>query len=421
MNEPPDVAKQKYSFTTGLNYDFSKKLSFTTNGPVYLTITRTENEKNLTNVSPFLIKRVIDATCNGEVSECKKLRNGTLLVKCKNTIQASKLIRLTSMSFEIKINVAEHKTLNFSKGVIYSSDLFGVPEEEILTNMACHKITEVKKIYKKQDESLKETGLLILTFSSVDLPEFVYMGYQKIYIRPYIPLPLRCNKCLRYGHVQNSCECDKICFNCGKIEHVNPDTDEKCVYEICCINCKENNLDNYKHTAKDKSCPIFLKNKEIQAIRVLEKTSISNAERIYNKRQLNKNHSFASIAGTNATTNSRPKLINYDDPILKECQNAVKASTSKSTVSKLNNDNGEKTKNSSQSKSIIIEHIDQSTTTALKSKCAAKILPRNASNRLKTQLKAKFKTNSKTNPTNKSNENLNNAIGISDDDEIMRE
>lgn len=120
MNEPPDVSKKKEYLCSGLQFDFSKKLSINSSGPIYLLINRTEKDADFTSVSPFLIKKVIDSTCDGEVAECKKLRNGTLLIKTQNNIQANKLIKLKSMSHSIHIQVSEHASLNYSKGVIYS-------------------------------------------------------------------------------------------------------------------------------------------------------------------------------------------------------------------------------------------------------------------------------------------------------------
>lgn len=94
-------------FTT----DKTKKLTITSVGPKYLVMSRTrktndnaqsssksEINETLTNVSPFLIKKVIDGICGSEVEICKKIRDGSILIKTKNYLQASKLITLTSLS-----------------------------------------------------------------------------------------------------------------------------------------------------------------------------------------------------------------------------------------------------------------------------------------------------------------------------------
>jgi len=46
-------------------------------------------------VSPFIIKKVIDFQCGGEVESVKKTRDGKPLVKTKGVIQTQRLLRLT--------------------------------------------------------------------------------------------------------------------------------------------------------------------------------------------------------------------------------------------------------------------------------------------------------------------------------------
>lgn len=108
------------------------------------------------------------------VESCKKTRAGTLLVKTKNTTQANKLLKLTSMHNKISVSVSLHKTLNVSKGVIYCNDLRGINEADILEELKTQNISEVKKILKKQNNELIETGLIIITFDSQKLPEHMH-------------------------------------------------------------------------------------------------------------------------------------------------------------------------------------------------------------------------------------------------------
>jgi len=55
------------------------------------------------------------------------------LVKTKNNLQAHKLLRITNMA-DIEVKATEHKTLNFSKGVIYCNELRNIDETEILND-----------------------------------------------------------------------------------------------------------------------------------------------------------------------------------------------------------------------------------------------------------------------------------------------
>jgi len=185
MDKPPDISRTSI---------YNKHLG----EPKYIVITRTDN-KSFENVSPFLIKKTIDFACGGEVESCKNTRSGYLLVKTKNNLQANKLLRIKNMA-DIEVKATEHKTLNFSKGVIYCNELRSIDETEILNELKHQKVTEVRKILKKQDQALTETGLIIITFQTLTLPDSLNIGYEKIRVRAYIPLPLRCRKCLRFGH-----------------------------------------------------------------------------------------------------------------------------------------------------------------------------------------------------------------------------
>lgn len=84
--------------------------------------------------------------------------------KKKNQLQALKLLKLTKMT-NMDLTATEHKTLNLTKGVIYCNELRNISETEILQELSTHKVTEVRKILKKQQNSInredKNTNTLI--------------------------------------------------------------------------------------------------------------------------------------------------------------------------------------------------------------------------------------------------------------------
>lgn len=262
MNKPPDLPS--------LKWDKTKTYNFSQPGPIYLMMSRTKSTETLSNVSPFLLKKAIDYTCNGEVEECKKLLSGSLLIKTKNNMQANKLTTLTALSDSIAVEVTEYKTLNQTKGVIYSNDLRGISESEITNELFNQNVREVKKIIKFVNQQPIETGLTILTFASSTLPTDIKIGYEKVNVRPYIPLPMKCNNCQQFGHIAKFCKNNKICFQCANEYHLTSDKDE-CTNETNCVNCIHSKMENTKHSSKDKKCPIFIKHKELQAIKTTNK------------------------------------------------------------------------------------------------------------------------------------------------------
>jgi len=285
--------------------DINRLFKSSDTGPKFININRTDH-KTFENVSPFLIKKVIDYTCNGLVESCKKTRIGGLLIKTKDTLQAIKLIKL-SIFHDFPVSVSEHSTLNFSKGVIYSNDLRNIEEEIILQELKSQNVTEIRKIKKMDNNELKETGLIIITFASLTLPETMMIGYEKVNIRPYIPLPLRCRNCLRLGHPTTACKSNTLCNNCSAEKHTS--NDETCANDKFCINCKYD-LPTNKHSPIDKTCPAFIKQKELTSIKTLEKVDHKTAIKIYYTRHIHQPALYSTISAEqptkNATTPTKP-------------------------------------------------------------------------------------------------------------------
>ena len=102
-----------------------------------------------------------------------------------------------------------------------------------------------------------KTPLIILTFNSTTLPDNVKVGFLQVAVRPYIPNPLRCNKCFKYGHLAKFCRSQTVV--CGKCAGEHP-TDICSATVSQCVNCPSNN-DNHPFISRD--CPTFQIEKEI--------------------------------------------------------------------------------------------------------------------------------------------------------------
>ena len=209
---------------------------------------------------------------------------------------------------DFDITATEHKTLNFSKGVIYCNELRNISETEILQELLTQNVTEVRKIMKKQQNNnntvdnnttLIETGLITITFTAHKLPESIKIGYESVRVRPYIPLPLRCKKCLRFGHPTPICKSSETCHNCSQQKHTNEN--ELCRNEKTCLNCKNNPETDHQHSPLDRNCPTFLKQQELTAIKTTEKVDHKTALTIYANRHGQKlRTSYASTLANNA-------------------------------------------------------------------------------------------------------------------------
>ena len=119
----------------------------------------------------------------------------------------------------IPIKVSAHTSINSSKGVIRSMDLEGVREDGMLDNLSSQGVSAVKTIHIRRNNELVPTNIFILTFCKPLLPDSIKAGYLKIPVVPFIPNPLRCFKCHRYGHGENACRGKATCSRCGQVDH----------------------------------------------------------------------------------------------------------------------------------------------------------------------------------------------------------
>ena len=197
----------------------------TENYPKFLTIKSLE-DKPSTSLSPFIIEKQIEdiigtpKTVKKLKKKKKKKKKKTLLIETTRKTQTENLLKLKQF-FNIKVSVSEHKSLNSSKGIIKDKALKGESEEDILDYLKPQGVTAVKWFKIKKDYSLVETNTILLTFNSATLPSNVKIFYRIIPVELYIPNPLRCFNCQRFGHHESNCPGDpgSVCEKCGTGNH----------------------------------------------------------------------------------------------------------------------------------------------------------------------------------------------------------
>lgn len=250
--------------------------------------------------SPFLIQKAIKGICGGEPKNIKKLKSGDLLIETTDSKQSRSLQNCTTIA-DIQIQVTPHKTLNSCQGVISEQDLINVDDLELVSELASQGVERARRITIKKDGNIIKTKHVILTFNVPKLPTRIIAGYLNCHIRPYIPNPLRCFKCQKYGHSKNTCRGRETCAICGSIEHPS----EGCKKEPACVNCSES------HPAFSKSCKIWQQEKKIQEIKVNSNISYPEAKQIYNQ-SVPKTKTFATVTKTTKSDAATQTLISFN-------------------------------------------------------------------------------------------------------------
>ena len=83
-----------------------------------------------------------------------------------------------------------------------------------------------------------------IKFKGQNLPSKIIIYGQNREVRPYIPSPLQCKNCSKFGHTTKKCRNDPVCAFCSSSDHV---TKWDCGLPKC-INCGK------AHHARAKDC-----------------------------------------------------------------------------------------------------------------------------------------------------------------------
>ncbi|XP_064462242.1 uncharacterized protein LOC135372676 [Ornithodoros turicata] len=169
----------------------------------------------------------------------------------------------------VKIAASMHKTLNTCKGVISVFELVDVSPEEILMEMMDQDVVDVRKIKIRKNGLYITTRNLVLTFDKPTLPTKLKVGYLSADVRPYIPNPLRCFRCNRFGHAADGCRGSACCARCGKSDHET----KECKGPDCCVNCSSN------HPSYSRSCTKWKYEKEVLHVKVTQDISYPEARK----------------------------------------------------------------------------------------------------------------------------------------------
>ena len=223
-------------------------------------------------------------------------KGDTLVFKVSNRQDASKLISCTRFC-EIPVKLEPHSTLNSSKGVVKNSWLKNskVDEMEELDG-----VTKAEQMTIKRDGKIVKTGTWILTFNTPTCPLHMDIYWIRgIEVQVFIPKPMRCFKCQRFGHQTKHCRSKTdVCARCGAHEkHQNCSATPKCP------NCNGN------HEASDKSCPEYTKTAAILEHRATHGGTFASARealypvhKTYSSVLRNKNNQNQNVKNPNAKT-----------------------------------------------------------------------------------------------------------------------
>ncbi|XP_071086597.1 uncharacterized protein [Haliotis cracherodii] len=258
--------------------------SQTSNSWARFIVVESRNQLPL-KINPFAISKAIEGIC-GEVKNVSRLRSGSLLVECARRQQAINLLKCTSFA-NTEVVVSEHRTLNSSRGIIRDRAccLAEMSEDDILEELTSQNVTSLKRFNRKDGKNIVPTNTYVFSFSLPTIPQSIKVGYFNIGVEVYVPNPLRCYKCQKFGHGSKSCDRPTVCHRCGG----NHDG-TGCTADLKCTNCKG------EHVASSKSCPFWTREKDIFTIKCQNNISYFDAKKLFDSRTPSSKQFYAAAA-----------------------------------------------------------------------------------------------------------------------------
>ena len=255
-------------------------------------------------INPFKASKEIKSLC-GREPKIRSQGDGSLLIEASSPEEREKLIKMTKLVGN-NVKCIPHPIFNQCRGVICAPELLSIAADDIQAELEDQNVVKVVRMTKKSKDHAIPLPTLILTFQSYRMPSTIKAGWLNFKVKPCNPSPLRCFHCHIFGHSIQKCrkrlnEELSICVNCGKNSHGECEEDPKC------INC------GGLHPASSKNCTRYLYEKEVQAIRVIEKVSIKEARRKALERQFRPGESFSSVLNrvrTDIPQSTQPTNLN---------------------------------------------------------------------------------------------------------------
>lgn len=182
----------------------------------------------------------------------KCLDQGRVLIIVKDVGQKNKLLKMKELNGE-KITTKEIGVAKVEKGVMYGIPTY-IITDEIHENIKGGKVVNVRRLYQTKEGQWHENESILLTFEG-EMPEKAEMGYISYPVQVYVPVPLRCFKCQRIGHVAAVCRGKIRCVKCGGEHEFDKCTE---VNGLKCCNC------GGPHSAAYGGCEVQIKAREVQ-------------------------------------------------------------------------------------------------------------------------------------------------------------
>ena len=249
-----------------------------------------ESELNIIKANNDLIKKI------GKPRKITKMNKSSLLIIIDDSDQANKMQNINEIASQ-PIVIEPHRTLNSIKGTVYSEAMSQSTDEEILDQLKSQRVIKVERMKRRLGGQLVGTNRFILTFRGTYLPSLITVAeWQREIVEPYVPRPLRCNRCQRLGHTKKWCRLDEgieHCSRCSSPGHRSVDCDS----DPFCINCRG------PHPPTSKECEQYKFRCEVLATQAKNHITRKEATELVSQTYRKPDQTYSSVVKKNISPN----------------------------------------------------------------------------------------------------------------------
>lgn len=203
-------------------------------------------------------------------------------IKGKDEFLIRKLLEINEIGNQtVQCRIPKEHT--YSCGVIGPVGIY-TTAEEIVEDLESNGYINPEAVRLIKGREKEPSAHIKITFKTENLPEHVYIGYQRYQVRPYVNRPFQCYQCQGFGHSAADCRRGEKCLICAGAHN----------YKSCnrenikkCSNCGEN------HTSTFSGCKAMKMATLVEKTKVERKITYSEAVTIVkknsNQRQRNPN------------------------------------------------------------------------------------------------------------------------------------
>lgn len=278
-------------------------------GPFYVML-----EKD--NISHFEVGKLL-YSLKFDVIEVLKSGKKVVRIKCNDRLTANKILVnqvIASKGYKSFISELYANTVGIARDVPLEWT-----EEEIIEFGTCgSRILKVERMtyYDRENKVSKPSKSVKITFRSYKLPNElkIYNVITKLVL--FIPRPLLCKNCVRYGHTAKYCKNDRVCVKCVSTDHY-----ENCTSDPKCFYCADNK-DIQQHSTNADACPEKKVQIEVKKVMVTDKIPFFEASKVVRKNfRLEKQKTeFEKNAQTIVTLKSQ---VDFNENLLKQVSKVI--------------------------------------------------------------------------------------------------